>query len=74
MKLLVPISSLMYLHVYSFFKNSDQCKVKSVRSDARIDEKEYYFFWTQSCMLLQPNELQRSNLLQYNGFNFQMTS
>ena len=45
MKLLVPISSLMYLHVYSFFKNSDQCEVKSVRSDAKIDEKEYYFFW-----------------------------
>ena len=45
MKLLVPISSLMYLHVYSFFKNSDQGKVKSVRSDAKIDEKEYYLFW-----------------------------
>ena len=45
MKLLVPISSLMYLHVYSFFKKSDQCKIKIVRSDAKTDEKEYYFLW-----------------------------
>ena len=57
----------MYVNIYIYIYN------------AEINDKEYYFFseLRVSCCLrnnLQPNELQRSNLLPYNGFVFYMTS